>query len=116
MADSQLIVEVVLPQAAQDAVKAGDLNAALRPQAFPQEQQTAMADAAGYAARLSASQRRTLLDALSHSLGESHGARVSFFKWAVGYELGGIQLSIADSSVAEERKIEPIAVTFAYKG
>jgi hypothetical protein len=74
-----------------------------------------MRDVASYVARLSPAQRQMLLDALSHSLGDTHGAGVSFAKSPVGYELGDIQLSVTDSTVTEEGKVAPIAITFAYK-
>ena len=116
MLESQPIVEVVLPKAAQDAIGRGDLQAALAAKHFPQEHQSAMGVVAGFVAKLSPAQRQILVNALSHSLGQSHGARVSFSKSAVGYELEAVQLGVTDATVTEEGTIAPLAITFAYKG
>jgi hypothetical protein len=116
MLESQPIVEVVLPQAAQDALRQGDLNAALAAQKFPQQHRGGIEAVAGFAARLSPAQRQILLNALSHSMGQSHGARVSFSRSAVGYELEAVQLGVTDATVTEEGTIAPLAITFAYKG
>jgi hypothetical protein len=116
MLDSRPIVEVVLPQAAQDALGQGDLGAALASQKFPQQHRSAIEEVAQFASSLSSTQREILLKALAHSLGASHGARLSFSKRAVGYELGGVQLSVTDATVTEEGTIVPLAITFAYKG
>ena len=115
MQEPQPIVEVVLPQAAQDALRQGDLHAALAAQKFPQQHRNAVGEVATFAARLSPAQRQILLNALSHSLGASHGAHVSFSKRATGYELGGVQLSVTDATVTEDGTIAPLAITFAYK-
>jgi hypothetical protein len=116
MQEPQPIVEVALPQAAQDALRQGDLGAALAAQQFPQQHRNAIEEVARFAARLSPAQHQILLNALSHSLGASHGARVSFSRRAVGYELEAVQLSVTDATVTEEGTIAPLAITFAYKG
>jgi hypothetical protein len=115
MQGSLPIIDVVLPPAAQAAIQAGNLNQALAGQHFPPAHQPAIGEVAAFAAKLSQSQRKMLLQALAHSLGASHEAKVSFSKRAVGYELGGIQLSVTDATVMEDGTVAPLAITFAYK-
>lgn len=115
MQGSLPIIDVVLPPAAQAAIQAGNLNQALAAQHFPPAHQPAIGEVAKFAAKLSPAQRKILLQALAHSLGASHGAHVSFLKWAVGYELGGVQVSVTDATVTEEGNVAPLAITFAYK-
>jgi len=115
MQDRQPIVEVSLPQAAQNHIKGGNLDAALAPQNF-RGQEKPMEEVTALVAKLIPVQRQLLLDGLAHSLRDSHGGRVSFSKRAVGYELDAVQLSVTDATVTEDGTIAPIAITFAYKG
>jgi hypothetical protein len=108
----EVVAEVRLPERAGELLKAGNLEACL---ALPDK--TANDKVRSFVARLTASQRSLLVDALNHALGDGHGRNLSLHTRVTGYALEpGIGLEIIDATVTEEGHTGPLAIVFAHQG
>lgn len=109
---ARTIVVVTLPEKARALIEGGDIGAALDPELFGNDEQSAMGEVRAFAAQLSPPQEALLLIGLQHALIEEHAASVHFVELTSRYQLEGVGLEIKDDTVTEEKLFGPMRVMF----